>query len=75
MRTGGDDIAQALWLWGCEPVWEPVSGRVVDFEILPLSVLGRPRVDVVVRDSGMFRDAFGDAMRLLSANPGFPRRV
>ena len=69
MRTGGDDIAQALWLWGCEPVWEPVSGRVVDFEILPLSVLGRPRVDVVVRVSGMFRDAFGDAMRLLSTIP------
>ena len=69
MRTGGDDIAQALWLWGCEPVWEPVSGRVVDFEILPLSMLGRPRVDVVVRVSGMFRDAFGDAMRLLSTIP------
>ena len=69
MRTGGDDIAQALWLWGCEPVWEPVSGRVVDFEIIPLSVLGRPRVDVVVRVSGMFRDSFGDAMRLLSTIP------
>ncbi len=69
MRTGGDDIAQALSLWGCEPVWEPVSGRVVDFEILPLSVLGRPRVDVVLRVSGMFRDAFGDVMRLLSTVP------
>ncbi|GIT07518.1 MAG: hypothetical protein CM1200mP30_11480 [Pseudomonadota bacterium] len=42
MRTGGDDIAQGLALWGCEPVWEPVSGRVIDFQILPLSVLGRP---------------------------------
>ena len=51
MRTGGDDIAQALALWGCEPVWEPVSGRVIDFQILPLSVLGRPRVDVVLRVS------------------------
>ena len=69
MRTGGDDIAQALALWGCEPVWEPVSGRVVDFEILPLSVLGRPRVDVVLRVSGMFRDSFGDVMRLLSTVP------
>jgi len=69
MRTGGDDLAQALWLWGCEPVWEPISGRVVDFEILPVSVLGRPRVDVVLRVSGMFRDAFGDAMRLLSTIP------
>src|SRR5205823_8817340 len=37
MRTGGDDIAQALWLWGCEPVWEEASGRVVDFRIAPLS--------------------------------------
>ena len=69
MRTGGDDIAQALALWGCEPVWEPVSGRVIDFEILPLSVLGRPRVDVVLRVSGMFRDSFGDVMRLLSTIP------
>jgi len=69
MRTGGDDIAQALALWGCEPVWEPVSGRVVDFEIMPLSVLGRPRVDVVLRVSGMFRDSFGDVMRLLSTVP------
>ena len=69
MRTGGDDIAQALALWGCEPVWEPVSGRVIDFQILPLSVLGRPRVDVVLRVSGMFRDSFGDVMRLLSTVP------
>ncbi len=69
MRTGGDDIAQALALWGCEPVWEPVSGRVVDFEIIPLSILGRPRVDVVLRVSGMFRDSFGDVMRLLSTVP------
>ncbi|MDG1177585.1 MAG: cobaltochelatase subunit CobN, partial [SAR324 cluster bacterium] len=69
MRTGGDDIAQALALWGCEPLWEPVSGRVVDFEIMPLSVLGRPRVDVVLRVSGMFRDSFGDVMRLLSTVP------
>jgi len=69
MRTGGDDIAQALALWGCEPVWEPVSGRVIDFEILPLSVLGRPRVDVVLRVSGMFRDSFGEVMRLLSTVP------
>jgi len=69
MRTGGDDIAQALSLWGCQPIWEQVSGRVVDFEILPLSALGRPRVDVVLRVSGMFRDAFGEVMRLLSTIP------
>lgn len=69
MRTGGDDIAQALWLWGCEPVWEESSGRVVDFRILPLGLLGRPRVDVLLRVSGMFRDAFGETMRLLATVP------
>jgi cobaltochelatase CobN len=69
MRTGGDDIAQALWLWGCEPVWEESSGRVVDFRILPLSLLGRPRVDLLLRVSGLFRDAFGDTLRLLATVP------
>ncbi len=69
MRTGGDDIAQALWLWGCEPVWERVSGRIIDFEIYPAHLLGRPRVDVLLRVSGLFRDAFGDTMRLLATIP------
>ncbi|HSH37799.1 MAG TPA: cobaltochelatase subunit CobN, partial [Chthoniobacterales bacterium] len=69
MRTGGDEIAQAIWLWGCEPVWEEASGRVVDFRILPLSLLGRPRADVLLRVSGLFRDAFGDTMRLLATIP------
>jgi cobaltochelatase CobN len=69
MRTGGDDIAQAMWLWGCEPVWEDASGRVVDFRILPLALLGRPRVDVLLRVSGLFRDAFGETMRLLATIP------
>jgi cobaltochelatase CobN len=58
MRTGGDDIAQALALIGARPVWEPASGRVTGFEILPASVLDRPRVDVTLRISGFFRDAF-----------------
>jgi cobaltochelatase CobN len=58
MRTGGDDIAQALALIGARPVWEPASGRVTGFEILPTSVLDRPRVDVTLRISGFFRDAF-----------------
>lgn len=69
MRTGGDDLAQALWLWGCEPVWEENSGRVIDFKILPASLLGRPRVDITLRVSGLFRDAFGDTVRLLAAIP------
>src|SRR5665213_1868307 len=58
MRTGGDDIAQALALIGARPVWEPASGRVTGFEILPASILDRPRVDVTLRISGFFRDAF-----------------
>jgi len=58
MRTGGDDIAQALALVGVRPVWEPASGRVTGFEILPAAVLDRPRIDVTLRISGFFRDAF-----------------
>ena len=58
MRTGGDDIAQALALIGVRPVWEGASGRVTGFEIMPASVLDRPRVDVTLRISGFFRDAF-----------------
>jgi cobaltochelatase CobN len=58
MRTGGDDIAQGLALMGVRPVWDATSRRVTGFEVLPLSVLGRPRVDVTLRVSGLFRDAF-----------------
>ncbi|KXJ50955.1 MAG: cobalamin biosynthesis protein CobN [Thalassospira sp. Nap_22] len=58
MRTGGDDIAQALALMGVRPTWDSASRRVTGFEIMPASVLGRPRVDVTLRISGFFRDAF-----------------
>jgi cobaltochelatase CobN len=64
MRTGGDDIAQALALMGVQPVWDYASRRVVDFEILPVSALGRPRVDVTLRISGFFRDAFPNLIDL-----------
>ncbi|MEQ9621956.1 cobaltochelatase subunit CobN [Coleofasciculus chthonoplastes] len=64
MRTGGDDLAQALALLGVQPIWDRPSRRVVDFEILPLSVLGRPRVDVTLRISGFFRDAFPNLIDL-----------
>ncbi|MET0390412.1 MAG: cobaltochelatase subunit CobN [Polyangiales bacterium] len=67
MRTGGDDIAQALALLGVRPVWTAGSGRVADTEVLPASVLGRPRVDVLLRISGFFRDAFPDLIRLVDA--------
>jgi len=79
MRTGGDDIAQALALIGVRPVWEPASGRVSGFEILPDSVLDRPRVDVTLRISGFFRDAFpglvdlfDSAARAVAARENWP---
>lgn len=64
MRTGGDDIAEALALLGVQPVWDGASRRVVDFEILPVATLGRPRVDVTLRVSGFFRDAFSGLIDL-----------
>jgi cobaltochelatase CobN len=67
MRTGGDDIAQALALMGVQPVWERASGRVTGFEILPASVLDRPRVDVTLRISGFFRDAFPGLIDLVDS--------
>ncbi|HEX9447844.1 MAG TPA: cobaltochelatase subunit CobN, partial [Dongiaceae bacterium] len=68
MRTGGDDLAQALALIGVRPVWDSgVSGRVSGFEILPLSLLDRPRVDVTLRVSGFFRDAFPAQMDMFDS--------
>ncbi|MBZ7922037.1 cobaltochelatase subunit CobN [Ensifer adhaerens] len=64
MRTGGDDIAQALALIGAKPTWDMVSRRVMGYEIVPLAILGRPRVDVTLRISGFFRDAFPDQIAL-----------
>ncbi|MEM6447441.1 MAG: cobaltochelatase subunit CobN [Cyanobacteria bacterium P01_D01_bin.123] len=67
MRTGGDDWAEAMALIGVQPVWDGRSRRVVDFEILPIDVLGRPRVDVTLRISGFFRDAFPNLISLFDA--------
>ncbi|QUX95198.1 cobaltochelatase subunit CobN [Marinomonas sp. CT5] len=67
MRTGGDDIAQAFALMGVRPIWAAGSNRVTDFEILSCMQLGRPRVDVTLRVSGFFRDAFANVMRLYDA--------
>ncbi|WP_331374598.1 cobaltochelatase subunit CobN [Sinorhizobium chiapasense] len=64
MRTGGDDIAQALALIGAKPVWDMASRRVTGYEIVPLALLGRPRVDVTLRISGFFRDAFPEQIAL-----------
>jgi cobaltochelatase CobN len=65
MRTGGDDVAEALALLGVRPVWQPESGRVLGVELIPDRELGRPRVDVVLRISGFFRDAFPHLIDLL----------
>ncbi|MCX5514886.1 cobaltochelatase subunit CobN [Kaistia algarum] len=67
MRTGGDDIAQVLALIGAEPAWEPGTGRVTGFRVLTLSELKRPRVDVTLRISGMFRDAFPEQIDLIDS--------
>jgi len=67
MRSGGDDIAQALALLGVRPRWAAGSHRVTDFEILPMSILDRPRIDVTLRVSGFFRDAFANVMQLFDA--------
>ncbi len=65
MRTQGDDIAEVLALIGCRPVWDDASRRVTGFEVTPLAELGRPRIDVTVRISGFFRDAFPHVIALL----------
>ncbi len=65
MRTGGDDLAQAMWLMGVKPVWDTASWRVTGFEVQPLAAIGRPRVDVTLRISGFFRDAFPVQIELL----------
>jgi cobaltochelatase CobN len=67
MRTGGDDVAQALALIGARPVWEEATGRVTGFAITPLSELKRPRVDVTFRVSGLFRDAFPTQMDIIGS--------
>jgi cobaltochelatase CobN len=65
MRTHGDDIAQCFALLGVRPVWQAESRRLTDIEAIPLAELGRPRIDVVMRISGFFRDAFPLLMQLM----------
>jgi len=73
MKTGGDDVAYILWLMGVRPVWSRTGGQVIDLEIIPPSELKRPRIDVTVRITGLFRDTFpnlidmiDDAVHLIS---------
>ncbi|MCZ8286090.1 MAG: cobaltochelatase subunit CobN, partial [Bacteroidia bacterium] len=64
MRTGGEDIAQAFALLGVRPKWADGSSRVTDIEVLPMAIRNRPRVDVTLRVSGFFRDAFPNVIDL-----------
>jgi cobaltochelatase CobN len=65
MRTSGDDIAEVLALLGVRPVWDDASRRVIDLETIALAELDRPRIDVTVRISGFFRDAFPHVVTML----------
>jgi cobaltochelatase CobN len=67
LRTGGEEIAQGFALLGCRPIWEPATGRVTGVEVLPTGVMGRPRVDVTWRISGLFRDLFPAQIALIDA--------
>ncbi|UQE76766.1 cobaltochelatase subunit CobN [Gordonia sp. PP30] len=65
MRTSGDDIGEVLALLGVTPVWDEASRRVTGLELIPLAELGRPRIDVTIRISGFFRDAFAHVVTML----------
>ncbi|MGI5127228.1 cobaltochelatase subunit CobN [Pseudonocardia sp. CA-107938] len=65
MRTSGDDVAEVFALLGVRPVWDEASRRVTRLEVIDLAELGRPRIDVTVRISGFFRDAFPHVLALL----------
>ncbi|PBB32091.1 cobaltochelatase subunit CobN [Mesorhizobium sp. WSM3868] len=67
LRTGGEEIAQGLALMGCRPQWDAATGRVTGIEVLPPASLGRPRVDVTWRISGLFRDMFPIQIALIDA--------
>ena len=65
MKTGGDDVAYVMRLMGLRPVWAEYGGRVKDIEIIPLEELGRPRIDVTLRISGLFRDTFPNISNMI----------
>jgi cobaltochelatase CobN len=67
LRTGGEEIAQGLALMGCGPMWDKASARVTGIEVLPPAAMGRPRVDVTWRISGLFRDLFPAQIALIDA--------
>ena len=65
MRTHGDDVAQILALLGVRPLWRPENRQLIGVEVIPLAQLQRPRIDVTVRISGFFRDAFPQLIELM----------
>jgi len=67
MRTAGEEFAMALHLAGIAPRWDQGSGRLTGFEIIALAQLGRPRIDVTLRVSGLFRDVFTGLAQLFEA--------
>jgi cobaltochelatase CobN len=67
LRTGGEEIAQGFALMGCRPLWDGASGRVTGVEVLPTAAMGRARVDVTWRISGLFRDLFPAQIALIDA--------
>ncbi len=67
LRTGGEEIAQGLASMGCRPVWDHTTGRVTGLEVVPIAAMGRPRIDVTWRISGLFRDLFPGLIALLDA--------
>jgi cobaltochelatase CobN len=67
LRTGGEEIAQGFALMGCRPIWDTASGRVTGVDVLPPAAIGRPRVEVIWRISGLFRDLFPAQIALIDA--------
>ena len=65
MKTGGDDIAYILWLMGLRPKWVTNGGKVLGLEVIPVKELGRPRIDVTLRISGLFRDSFPNLVEMI----------
>ncbi len=65
MKTGGDDVSYILWLMGVKPLWSPDNGQVNGLEVIPIEELGRPRIDVTVQITGLFRDTFPNMIGLI----------
>ncbi|MFA5312380.1 MAG: cobaltochelatase subunit CobN, partial [Methanomassiliicoccales archaeon] len=70
MKTGGDDISYVLWLMGLRPKWVTKGGKVLGLEVIPVKDLGRPRIDVTLRISGLFRDSFPNLVDMIDEGIG-----